>query len=629
MWGIVRGAIGIAAGTAVGNALGNTAQQGMQQFINPLLLPLRYAANNFARTLFPDMSAMMPVYQMGMIDEVNFSKILAFNNIPLLNADDNMWTASASKQWRRIVDANLPKLSLAELYYLLYSQQITKQEFLDLAGKYRFSFGHAEHINKLFLPKFDQGVIATNYFRGYTKETPTLEAIQRMYGCNRDDAEKVLKGFQFVPPPTDVLRFIVKDVYDDAQIKLLGLDDEYDTVAPGIPWANAAGITKDTTIEYEGKKITRDILKDYWISHWQLMSPTQGYVALQRLRPNRIDRYAAKVPGLKPFEFPQLNALLKSNDYVPEQRKWLAASSFLMVGRIDLRRLYESDTIDDAELYERYQDLGYAPIDARLLTDWSKEEKRKRNEDKKDKEANKKYSKFASEVYASYMAGAISRGTAYNSLLVRGFDEETVLSNLDAIDLGINRKRVETYVKMVKREMFLGLYTGQEAYVQLVQGGLQDIRANQYVIQWQRELSLPRRMVGVNTILDWVKRGLINFPDAKSRLEKLGLSNSDTLLYLEQTQQDIEKRIQIEQINIQRTEKQQQKEIDAFFKQLQSAQKAAQAQLRTYSSPAIMKRWLKNGLIDWGTVEERLRFLGIPDADIVRYRQEMIPNEEE
>lgn len=629
MWGILRATIGMAAGTVVGNALSSTANQGLNNIINPFMLPLRYAANNFARTLCPDMGAMLPSFTLGTIDEVNFNKILALNNIAFAGADDNKWTAAFSKQWRRVVDAALPKLSLSELYYLLYSEQITKQEFMDLAGKYRFSFGHADHINKLFLPKFDQGVIATNYFRGRTSEADTIDSFSRMYGCNKADATKILKGMQFVPPPTDVLRFVVKDVYDPEQIAKLGLDAEYDTVKDAIPWANAVGLQQETEIIYNGKKMTRDVLKDYWVSHWQLMSPTQGYIALQRLRPNRIDRYIGKIPGLKPFEFDQLNALLKSNDYVPEQRKWLAASSFTMVGRIDLRRLFESNSIDAGELYERYQDAGYAPVDARLLTDYSVEEKKRKDDDKKDKEANKKYSKYASEVYASYSEGVIGRTLAYNSLAMVGFDPDTVESNLNAIDLGINRKRVSTYVKMVKREMFLGLYTGQEAYIQLVQGGLQDLRANQYVIQWQRELSMPRRIVGINTVLDWLKRSLINFPDAKSRLEKLGLSNADTLLYLEQAKQDIDKKIQIEQVNIQRTEKQQAKEVEALFRQMQSATRQAQAQLRTYSSPAIMKRWLKEGLIDWQVVEDRLRFLGIPDTDISRYKSEMIPNEEE
>lgn len=628
MWGVVGRGLATAAAVGFGSTLGNIAQQGIQQFINPLLLIPRYAANFSVQSLAPDMAALLPAYILGNISDDNWERVLGVNNIPFNHEKGNRWNRSYARMWQAAVNANLPKMSLAEMYYLLFSGQMPKDVFKDITGNYKFANKHAEYINKLFLPKFDQGIIFTNYFRGLADFPTTLEKVRRFYGCNENDAKDIIQSSQFVPPPQDVLRFIVKDVYDPDQIAKLGLDAEFDTVKDGIPWANAAGISKDTTIKYNGNTIKRDILKDYWVSHWQLMSPTQGYVAMQRLRPNRLFRYNQQIPGLKPFEFSELNALLKSNDYVPEQRKWLAASSYNLIGRIDLRRLYETDVIDETELLERYQDAGYNLEDSRVLTQYSKEEKVRKKKKEEDKEAIKNYSKYSQEVYSAYRVGAIGKTLAYNSLTMRGFDPDLVSANLDAIDIAINRERVQQYVKMIKDEFFLGLYDGLEAYTELVQGGLQDVRANQYVIRWQRQLSRPRRMAGVNTILDWVKRGLMSFLDAKSRLEKLGISNADTLLYLESAQQDIEKKIQLEQTNLARTEKQQQAEVATLFRRMQADAKAAQAQLRTYSSPAIMKRWFKQGMIDWQTVQDRLVFLGIPPQDIERYRKEFMPDEE-
>lgn len=624
---LIAAAIGIGA-AAVGNVLGNVTQQGIQQFINPLLLPARYAANFGVKSLAPDMAAILPAYQMGLFNDDSFERLLGVNNIPFRDLEGNEWNKAYAKSWKKVVSASLPKMSLAELYYLMYSQQVPKETILELVKNYKFHDGHAEHVNKLFLPKFDQGVIFTNYFRGFTSEPQTVKYVQRMYGCNETDAQKIVNSSQFVPPPTDVLRFVVKDVYDPVQIDKLGLDAEYDTVASAIPWARSAGISKDTTIKYNGETITRDILRDYWISHWQLMSPTQGYIAMQRLRPNRLFRYNAQIPGLKKFDFDELSALLKSNDYVPEQRKWLAATSFNQIGRIDLRRLFESDAIDKEELKQRYMDAGYAEIDADILAKYSDDDKKKKKKEKEDKDAIKNYGKFASETYTAYLVGAISKQVAYNALAMRGFDPDLITANLEAIDLKINRERVQQLVKMIKDEFFLGLYTGREAYEQLYQGGLQQERASQYVIRWQRQLSRPRRMAGVNTLLDWVKRGVMNFTEASSRISKLGFSDGDTLLYLEGTKQDIEKRIQLEQVNKARTDKQQQKEVEQMFRQMQANARQQQAQLRTYSSPTIMKRWIKQGTITWDKVAERLEFLGVPPDDIKRYKAEMMPDEE-
>ena len=170
--------------------------------------------------------------------------------------------------------------------------------------------------------------------------------------------------------------------------------------------------------------------------------------------------------------------------------------------------------------------------------------------------------------------------------------------------------------------MFLGLYTGQEAYEQLTFGGVEGYRASQYVIQWQRELDRPRRVASTNTIMEWLTDGLINFQDASNRLNKLGFSNADTLLYLQSAKMDIDKKILMEQIAQQRTENQRIKETERLFRQQVSDQKASQAQLRTYSSIPTMKRWYINDLLDWPSVFDRLQFLEVPLSDINRYKEE-------
>lgn len=606
------------AGAFGGALLSNAASS----LINPAMLPGHYKSNDQFRSLLPGVPDILNAYILGDMTQNNAGILLGLNNIGLFNGGVGINGKEKEKAWSDILKSMMPRLSMEQLIYCYYSGIIKPEDWPSITENMQVKGKHLPPMYDMLYAKFDFGIIMNNYFRGTWDETETYKRIRRLIGCGEDHAKEIVKSQQYIAPPSDLLRFVVKDVFDDTQIQALGLDAEYDTVAKAIPWASALGIPKETKIKYNGQEVTLDMLRAYWISHWQLMSPTQGYNALHRLRPNRISRYNQAIPGLKPFEFDQLNALLKSNDYVPEQRKWLAASAYTLLGRIDLRRVFESGEIDETELNERYQDAGYAKVDADLLTRYSVNEKEKKKELEDEKRAKKVFSKKVAEVYLAYEIGAIGKDAALTSLLILKVDETEAIANLDAIDLRINRKRIQQYIKMVKDEMFLGLYTGQEAYEQLTFGGVEGYRASQYVIQWQRALSRPRRVASVNTVMAWVKDGLMNFADASSRLEKLGFSNADTLLYLQSAKMDIDKKILMEQIAQQRTENQRIKETERLFRQQVSDLKASQAQLRTYSSIPTMKRWYINYLMDWGTIFQRLQFLGVDMTDINRYKEE-------
>lgn len=590
--------------------------------IDAALLSTKYESQAKWPHVLPSPGDLTEAYFGGTLSEHNYSELLRQQGITWKRQPIDKFAEVGKFAWENVIASKMPKLSLEQLVYLYYSGSITQDKFNELKQYYKYNDNFIKEFMKLNHPKFDLGTILNMHFRGFVGTDNAMKAIRRFYGCSDTDASSILKSQQYIAPPTDLLRFVVKDVFDPDQIKALGLDAEYETVAAANPWARALGIPPVTKITTETGDHELDMMKAYWIAHWQLMSPTQGYTALHRLRPDRLFRYAKNVPGLKPFEFTQLNALLKSNDYVPEQRKWLAASSYNLLGRIDLRRTFNSGMIDEEELFQRYQDAGYAEIDAQLLTDYSVEEKRKKDELEQEKKDRKAYGKKIAEVYASYEAGAIDKQLAVSSLIQMGVDEDEVVSNIDAIDMRVNRKRVQQYIKMVYDEFMLGLYTGQEAYEQLIFGRVDGIRANQYVIQWQRKLSRPRRVASTQTIIDWVKRGLMSFPDASSRLAKLGFSNADTLLYLESAQMDIDKKIQMEQIALQRTQNQLAKETERLFKQQVADHRSQQAQLRTYSPIPTMKRWYINDLLDWGSVYQRMKFMDIPDVDINRYKEE-------
>lgn len=618
---IIAGIAGSLLGSAQNFAMGKLTQIA-SSYVDCLGLYAKYDAANRIQSGMPDLGMGLHCYLNGGLSRFDLDQILNRNNFATVIGQGNDIQRFTSVVMDTYIKSVTPKLSLEQLIYCWYTGIINDDEFKSHSKNFKLREGSFEQLSQMLYGKFDNGMIINNYFRGIWGKEFTINTIRRFNTCTEQHAKDIIQSSQFIPPPQDLLRFAVRDVYDEQAAADLGLDDEFDLIKDIIPWAKAIGIGDATIKDAQGNEVTANILKQYWRAHWQLMSPQQGYQALHKLRPNRMQRYQGIIPNITPFDFNQLNRLLKSDDYVPKQRNWLAAISYNTIQKRDIKNLYNDGFIDQNELLEQLQDSGLLLDDATKLQQWYK--KQKDDKDKKDKEQkeHKDYGKKLAAVYDAYKTGSISRDTALTAAFTLDSDSERVVANLDAIDIQLNNLTVKYLVDMIKKEFFLGLYDGLQAYTNLVQGGLSDPRARQYVIVWQRQLSRPRRIASINTVLDWYKRLLINFDDASARLANLGVSNNETLLYLESSNQDIEKRLLQEQAKKARTDRQAASDARALQRQAEASVREARALLRTYSSIADMKRWFIIGEIGEDEVINRMLFLGIPLEDINRYLTE-------
>lgn len=606
----------------MGNMLGNRLNDIVSTAVNPLMLYPKHAMQYQLQTSMPGIDVGVQAYVNGTLDKKTFDFLCAVNNQPVSAEGSNNHQKLSVKVHNHYINSLLPRLNLEQLIYCQISGIITDEQFKNWSARFKVVDGQLQPLVDMIYSKFDMGIILSNYYRGTWKKPETAKRIQRLVGCNNGHANRIIENSAYLPPPSDLIRMSVRDAFTN-NVKLREeLDEEYDEQKDIIPWAKAQGILTDAEIMTDEGKKTLDVLRMYWRSHWQLMSPTQGYEGLHRLRnEDRVKRYPL-VKDLEPFTFPKLEQLLKMSDYLPSQRKVLAAISYKIIGRVDLRRLYNDEVIDIKEVKEQVLDQGYNEEDAKLLTKWT--EKQKEDKDKKEKERKdkEKFGKITEETYKGYNIGAYSRQEAYNGLIAYGVDTDIASWRLNAIDFAINRKRVETLIQMIKGEFFLGLYDGLQAYAELVQGGLTDIRANQYVIRWQRQLSRPRRLVSINTIIDWLKRGLISFIDSKKRLVNLGLSNEDTLLYVEMAKMDIQKAINLEEAKRAKTQQQLADEAKRLEKEARAAKKSSISDLKAYSSISQIGKWIQSGLLDINDAIERMRFMEVPETDIQRYLTE-------
>jgi hypothetical protein len=617
--------MGVAAVVApVLAGLGWAGGKAVAAYVDPLTLYPQYDGNQLWQSGMPDINQGLAAYIYGTLDDKSFSHICEVNNQIFDAMPTNKHQVMSKRAFKHYINSQLPRLDLAQLIYCNYSGIITDTQFKDMSKRFKLVDGQIQPLADMLYAKFDLGIILNNFYRGTWEEPHTTKRVQRLLGCGEGHAKEIVSNSSYLAPPQDVIRFMVRDVYNKQVVKDMKLDEEYDENKEGFPWANAVGINRKTKIKTPEGTLERDILRDYWIAHWQLMSPQQAYEAFHRVREGRLDRFDKRIVNLEAFDWTQLATLLKMQDYTPQQRKWLAAISTRQLGRIDLRRLYDSKVIDDKELKEQYIDLGYNDTDAQYLLQWSKKTKEEKDDKEDKKRQHDNNAKLITETYASYEQGAISKSSAYSSLVSLDVDEIAASNNLNAIDIKIQRIRVKYFVQMVKDEFFHGLYDGQQCYIELVSGGVVDIRANNYVILWQRQLSRPRRLSSIDTVINWLKRGLISFADAGKRLLNLGLSDADTLLYIESTRMDIQHQINVEQAKQAKTEQQRADEAKRLEKEARAAKKTSISDLRSYSPLTKMQKWVGEGLLGIDEAVDRMRFMEIPEPDIARYVSEWI-----
>ncbi len=175
------------------------------------------------------------------------------------------------------------------------------------------------------------------------------ELIKR--GWDDKKISEIQKAREIIPGVQDLILMAVKEAFNDEAIARFGLDAEFPLEFG--KWAEKQGLD----IEWARK---------FWISHWQLPGLQTGYRMLHRLRPGESDN---------PFDLGDMDALLKAQDISPAFREQLIEISFNPYTRVDVRRMFDVDVIDETEVLAAYKDIGYDEVRAGKLTDWTIKQK--------------------------------------------------------------------------------------------------------------------------------------------------------------------------------------------------------------------------------------------------------------
>jgi len=402
------------------------------------------------------------------------------------------------------------------------------------------------------------------------------EAELRARGYLRTDAlETYLATSRFIPGPSDLVRFLVRDAFDEAGVvREFDLDAEFDAKwpesGPGREFADAFGVE-------------REVLKYFWRAHWSIPSPTQLSEFWKRLRPGEpVDPDRARrigltdvIPSWSPRANPelqvtsdQIDLALGQQDILPYWRDKFRAVQFNPLTRVDARRAYDIGVLGVDDIYESLIQGGYREADALVLTEFAVKEK---NLGIRSSEPAKLFiGGLASEdetrielTDLGFDSGAIDRFVARETRgkmrSARALPEfsEFVAGTLDEPELRdalterfFSASQVDELVESAKRlarVRFRGACT-DAAKTRFLWGELDEdgakrelrgfgwsvFAADEIVNGWTCELAVSDRLPTVRQLLQWAESGVIGPVDFRQRMRRLRYADADIDRFLAQ-----------------------------------------------------------------------------------------------
>ncbi len=329
--------------------------------------------------------------------------------------------------------------------------------------------------------QLDVGTIRELFWRGEVDDDG-VKARMRALGFTDAKTAEIVKTWNVIPGPSDIIRMAVREAFSPDQVSALGLDEAF----PGEveAWAAKVGL-KDPWP------------KMYWRAHWELPSPNMGFEMLHR----------------REIDEAQLSALLKALDYAPVWHEKLKAIAYNVVTRVDARRLFGMGVWGEDRLRQAYEDMGYNPEDAESLTAWTKIEYAQG-----DKELTR------AQVEKAYTQHIIDRREAEKLIGDLGYGEERTKWILDMAEFSAASDERTQAIAAVKDSYIAGLMSATEVRDRLAREEVDPPYVETLIMRWNTTISTQRKLPSKTDLDKFLKGGLIMETEYKEELRRLGYS---------------------------------------------------------------------------------------------------------
>lgn len=357
-------------------------------------------------------------------------------------------------------------LDVPSLVKMWFRRPDLAEKTKELLTKHGLSDEHINDYLELSENVLDPGMIFKLKFR---EEIDDSEAKRRlkMIGFPEGEYENLKTVFTIYPNIQDVVRFAVREAYSEDQVAALGLDDD-----------------RPRVFDEEARKIgaSENLSKHSWRAHWELPSIMFMREMLQR----------------ELIDDSQVEALLKAHDILPTFRDPITKAMYNPFTRVDIRRMYTDEILDDDEIVKAYKDTGYNQDRAEKLAEWTI---------KRYNAERKELSKTA--ILQLYKHKEFDDDQVIIELRNIGYKEDVAQYLVLEFVLKEAEKQLSKRRGYVKKGFINGFYTYDYAFQQLIDLGYNSEYATIVMNDWTIDFDLKLKELSLEQIEKMYKLGVM------------------------------------------------------------------------------------------------------------------------
>lgn len=559
-------------------------------FVEPYSRIMHYASNWNFPNIMPEPEAIIKAWYQGRINDFGLEYVMQSHGLWPPMKDAKSFNPIQQQQqsilqslWTAVLDSEAPVLSISEAIDLYRRKVYTPQ---DMAN-----------------------------------------TLQRHGWRNRADWKKIMAFGQEIPGPSELVHFVLRHGFEPSVIRANRLGEEFPTSAR--EWFGKLGLDyKFKVTDPFTQEIADTTWADmYWQTHWVPISPTQAYEMLQRLRPERMPRFAADFPGLQPFTLTDVRRWLRVNDYPPAVRDQLTALSYRVIGRIDVRKLYSTKVIQYDEMVASYQDMGYNKEDSTKLADLTK-----RQVDASRKKPWKLIT--VDKIRQMYEIGVIGIQDATDLVYQTTIDNQddltmylqlpaagkAALSGVDPhtqfivqnMQLDDKMRKLSHMIAAYKAAYLKGRYTKNDITNALAAFGMDHDKISDLFVEWDLLHTTRHAEINAAKIMQWGKLGILRIDQVTDRLTNLGYKPDDIVGMIAEASYGLALTQARANVAAAKSQQQRIKALQQQQKALLAEGRSVQKQLNRYATVANLVKWFIAGKASEAELRTRL---DRPDAE--------------
>lgn len=349
-----------------------------------------------------------------------------------------------------------------------------------------FSENESERMLALRRRVPEVGIIQVWWLREFVDTEQALDLLSKL-GLNAEDSQHVLDMSFFIPPVQDLITMAVREVFTPEIAERFGQFEDF----------------PEQLEEHAAQQgVSPEWAQRYWAAHWALPSVQMGFEMLHR----------------RVIDEDDLKGLLRAQDVMPFWRDKLTEISFRPLTRVDVRRMHDLGLVSDAELVDRYRDIGYSQANAEMMRDFTVAYNSDR--DTENPEELERLTRTA--VLGLFSDGALSETQALALMTELGIGRAAALIFLEAEKLNTERRDRREQTDLILERAQAGILSFTQASDGLGELGLEPVELQRALTTLERRRASATRLPSRANLDSMLKAGLISDSEYIQTMQRLG-----------------------------------------------------------------------------------------------------------